>query len=70
MISFNTEEREDLLDQRWLEVLICVLGDRMGHIVTGRFKNPTSFPISPFSGKICFLAISSHISSLKTLQFN
>jgi len=35
MISFNTEERKDLLDQRWLEVLICVLGDRMGHIVTG-----------------------------------
>ena len=36
MLSFNTEEREALLDQRWLEVLIAVLGGRMGHVVTGK----------------------------------
>ena len=36
MLSFNTGEREALLDQRWLEVLLSVLGGRMGHIVTGR----------------------------------
>ena len=36
MLSFTTEEREALLDQRWLELLISVLGGRMGHLVTGR----------------------------------
>ena len=36
MLSFNTGEREALLDQRWLEVLLSVLGGRMGHVVTGR----------------------------------
>ena len=35
MFSFNIEERKDLLDQRWLEVLICVLGARMGQPITG-----------------------------------
>ena len=36
MISFNTEERKVLLDQRWLEAVICVLGGGLGQIVTGR----------------------------------
>ena len=52
MISFNTEERKDLLDQRWLELLICVLGDRMGHIVTGRAWGHSN--IFPFCSKINF----------------
>ena len=37
MLSFHTEERESLLDQRWLDLLISVLGGRMGDIVTGSF---------------------------------
>ena len=43
MLSFNTEEREALLDQRWLEVLIAVLGGRMGHVVTGKRQTFSSF---------------------------
>ena len=35
LLSFHTEEREVLLDQRWLDLLISVLGGRMGDIVTG-----------------------------------
>ena len=35
-LSFNTGERKDLLDQRWLEVLISALGGKMGSLVTGR----------------------------------
>ena len=35
MLSFNTEERKDLLDQRWLEAVICVLRGGLAHIVTG-----------------------------------
>jgi len=35
MISFATEEREERLDQRWLDLLICVLAGRAGNIVTG-----------------------------------
>ena len=38
MLSFDTEEREALLDQRWLELLISVLGERLGDIVTGRTR--------------------------------
>ena len=39
MISFETEERKTLLDQRWLEVLILVLGNKLGdNIVTGKIK--------------------------------
>ena len=35
MICFDTEERQTKLDDRWLELLILVLGDRAGSIVTG-----------------------------------
>ena len=35
MICFDTEERQTKLDDRWLELLIMVLGDRAGSIVTG-----------------------------------
>ena len=35
MVSFNVVERDELLDQRWVEVLIMMLGDRAGNIVTG-----------------------------------
>lgn len=35
MICFDTEERQTRLDDRWLELLILVLGDRAGSIVTG-----------------------------------
>ena len=38
MLSFNTQERAVLLDQRWLDLLLTVLGDKMGDIVTGRLE--------------------------------
>ena len=41
MLSFDNEEREVLLDQRWLELLISVLGERMGDIVTGKASSWT-----------------------------
>ena len=36
MLSFDTEERKELLEPRWVESVVCVLGGRLGDIVTGR----------------------------------